>query len=344
MGSNLNIDQEYIQVLRTKSYRNILSKAQDQLGRRGLERLAPSSSSFSLSLHLLEPHQETLLQLLQLSNPHHLLINYFKATFEAGRACELLLQSIHKARANHHIITRVVKLTAKKPTNHKVIFDLLNSFAALKNPFLIIKPHQFKVIHDKHGYLFNRLTKKCKNVRRRAKLTRWCKKMAGLGLVASYSAVLVALLVLALHVVVGAAAAPALIACTVGLVKRRGNMVKGWLKTAFLERLGTQLEVASKGVFVLVNDFDTMGQLVERLQDEIEHTRTIAAMCVRNGKNEIMMEVVQELQNSHSCFLEQLEELEEKIYLCFLDINRSRTLVLQEITVDARTCGTSKRE
>jgi hypothetical protein len=54
-------------------------------------------------------------------------------------------------------------------------------------------------------------------------------------------------------------------------------------------------------------------------------------VCVKNGKREILKEVVREFHANESSFLEQIEELEEHIYLCFLTINRSSRLVFQEI-------------
>lgn len=40
-----------------------------------------------------------------------------------------------------------------------------------------------------------------------------------------------------------------------------------------------------------------------------------------NGKIEVLKEVVREFRVEESWFFEQLEELEEPIYLCFLTIN-----------------------
>lgn len=72
---------------------------------------------------------------------------------------------------------------------------------------------------------------------------------------------------------------------------------------------------------------------MRRLFDEVEHRKALADMCVRNKKPELLKEVVKEFHTHDLCYLEQLEELEQHIYLCFHTINRSRKLVMDEIMV-----------
>ncbi|KAL6995895.1 hypothetical protein U1Q18_006029, partial [Sarracenia purpurea var. burkii] len=337
----LNVNEEYTEALRTKSYKDMLTKVKGhQLGRKRTDGLSSSSSSLPLRLHLsdyLEPRQEALTAMIESSNLHdNLLVDYFDASFEACNTCELLLGSVHQARANQLIIGRVIKLS-KRSNSRTAAFEELASFARLNNPLLIISPGRFRDIHDSHGLLLRKLTMKFKEVRRRAKFIRCCKKIAGFGLMVSYCAIIIALLVLAVHSMAGIFAAPwLLIPFSLGLVKKRIEWVTREMKTSLLDRVGAELEVAARGVFTLINEFDTMSRLVRRLQDEIEHGKAIAEMCVRNGKSQVLMEVVREFRIHEEGFLEQLEELEEHIYLCFLTINRSRTLVMQEIMVIQR--------
>ncbi|PSS31228.1 UPF0496 protein [Actinidia chinensis var. chinensis] len=336
LADKLSVNEEYSEALRTKSYTEMLDKVENQMGRTSIDhhKLASSSNSLPFRVHLsnylLEPRQESLTDTMEGANLHHLLIDYFKTSFEACNTCELLLGSVHQARVNYRIINRVISLSTN-PQSHP-LFEELASFATLNNPLLIISPTQFHDIHDSHGFLLHRLTMKFKRVRRRAKMMRFCKKILRFSLVVSSSVIIIALLVLAVHSVVGIFAIPWL-ACLLGLAKKRIKVIRRGLKASVLERLGSQLEVAAKGLFLLINEFDTMSRLVRRLQDEIEDSKAIADMCVRKGRSEVFMEVVREFQTHQACFLEHLEELEEHIYLCFLTINRSRTLVMQEIMV-----------
>ncbi|XP_059636631.1 UPF0496 protein At1g20180 [Cornus florida] len=344
--NNLNINDEYKKAFRTKSYIEMLNKVEGQLGRRSLNKLLSSSSLVHLSDTLLEPPQETLVDIVAGSNLHHLLIDYFESSLEACHICELLLRSVHQTRSNYQIIRRVIKLTKRlydrrreNPKNDQycdAIFGELSSFASLKNPLSVISIKKFRDVHDRNDFLLQRLTSKRRRVRRRAKMTRGLKKMiVGFGLVVSYSVIAILLLALtAGHGMVGLIAAPAVIGYSLCSLKKKSKMageIGHYFKTSFQERLGEQLEVAKKGVYILMNDFDTMSQLVRRLENEMEHSKEIAHMCVRNGKSEVLKEVVRELEIHEASFVEQLEELEEHLYLCFLTINRSRTLVIQEI-------------
>ncbi|CAK9143840.1 unnamed protein product [Ilex paraguariensis] len=337
-----NVNTEYREALRTKSYIDICCKVQGQLETKTIDKLSSPSSVplyFHLSEFLLEPRQETLIAMLEGSNLHHLFVNYFEASLEACKICESLLLSIHQTRSNYQIIERVLKLTQRVDKSSPVheddiddnchdIFAELASFALIKNPLSTLSPGQLGDIHDRHSLLFHRLTAKCQKIRRRTRLIKCYKKVVGSVLVVAYSALAITLFVLAVHSMVGTIAALGLIACSLGLLKKRR-------KTITPERLelDAQLDVAAKGVYILINDFDTMSRLVRRLYDEIEHSRAMADMCVRNGNNEVLKEVVKDFRNNESRFLEQLEELEEHIYLCFLTINRSRKLLVQEIMV-----------
>lgn len=181
--------------------------------------------------------------------------------------------------------------------------------------------------------LLHRLTSKRKKIQRKIALISVCKKVGGIALVTSHAAILIALLVVSFHSVVGLVAAPSIVGCFVGLfIKRIKNRIKIRSNS---ERLCEQLDAAAKGVFILINDLDTMSRMVKRLNDEVEHRKMVADVCVKNNvgsKCEILKRVMSEYRDQESSFLDQLEELEEHVYLCFLTINKSRRLVMQQIT------------
>ncbi|KAL4650258.1 hypothetical protein ACB092_01G074600 [Castanea dentata] len=215
----------------------------------------------------------------------------------------------------------------------QVIFGKLAAFASMKNPLSVISPEQFRETRDGYVVLLQRLTSKHRKMRRNARFSKIWKKVGGVSLVISHSAILILLLLFAFHSIVGIVAAPALLACSLGLCAKKMKGAWGGLKAKLLGKLGEQIDLAAKGVYILVNDFDTMSRMVKRLHDEVEHRKAVADICVKNGKFEILKEVVRDFHVHESSFLEQLEELEDHIYLCFLTINRSRRLVIQEIMV-----------
>ncbi|XWS24522.1 hypothetical protein CRYUN_Cryun28dG0110200 [Craigia yunnanensis] len=337
-GSNLNgktnVDEEYKEAFRTKSYVEMWSQVHDQLEKTSFDRL-PSSSSIpnyhiNLSEYLLKPRQETLAKIESL-NFDHLLLKYFEAGLEACNLCELLLGSIHKTRVYYQKIRRVIKISKRMQEfsddeQCRVILKELAGFALLKNPLSIISPVQFGEIHETNMDLFRKLTSKSKKIKRQAKFKSISKQIGSLCLVISHTTLVIALLVLAFHSMIGIIAAPGLAACFFSIRKKkksRSSDQQG-LKTSLLD-------ITAKGIYILINDFDTLSRLVWRLHDEIEHRKAIANMCIRNGKIEVMKEVVREFHMHDSSFLGQLKELEEHTKLCFHTINRSRRLVIEEI-------------
>lgn len=334
------MNEEYVEAFRTQSYMEMWEKVHGKLGGRR------SSSSYlpdlyeHLSEYLLEPRQETLEDMLEGMNLHSLLIDFFQASLEASKMCESILQSIHQTRANFQRIKRVIKLSHGSVADFtddqcRAIFRELSAYAVLKNPLSNICPTKFRDIHDNYMVLFRNLTSKHRKIKKKARSQRIWKRVAGVSLVLSHSALLILLLILAFNSAVGILAAPALIACSLGGVSAKKMKVMGYCggghKTRLLEKHGEQIDVAARGVYILINDFDTMSRMIRRLHDEVEHRKAAAAVCVKNRKREILKEVVRELHAHESSFLEQIEELEEHIYLCFLTINRSRRLVFQEI-------------
>lgn len=342
LSTKSSVNEEYLGVFRTKSYVEMWEKFHGQLGRTNTTSRLSSSSSFPLYLdlseYLLEPRQETLEDMIESLNFHHLLVDYFEASLQACNICELLLKGIHQTRTAYKSIRMVIKLSKgsmlgySEEDKNLAILRELNAFALLTNPLSIISPVQFRDIHEQNLVLLHRLTSKHIKIKRITKLKRICKRVGGAGLVISHTALLVALLMFAFHSIIGIAAAPALMACSIGILKKKMETAQGWVKTRLQgEVLGEQLDLAAKGVFILINDFDTMSRMVGRLHDEVEHRKYVAGVCARNGKCELVAEVLKEFDAQHCSFSEQLEELEEHIYLCLLTINRSRGLVIQEI-------------
>lgn len=286
---------------------------------------------------------------MQDSSFHILLVKFFDFSSEACDVCETLLQCIQQIKINHNKIKRVIKIRKRVCNGAKtaecspeklcaLIFQELSRFASLKNPLCcIINEAQFRRVHDANSDLLARLTSKRRRIRRKVRFFRFCKKLGGYSLVISHSAIVVSLLIIALHSILGVLAAPALLGlCSLGLLRKKKakrNMKTKSSKTdTTLEKLGTQIDIAAKGMFILINDLDTLSRLAGRLCDEIEHRKTVAAMCAKSRKIEVLKEALREFNGHEERFSEQLQELEEHLYLCFHTINRSRRLVLAQIT------------
>lgn len=361
LSTKSNVNEEYLNAFRSNSYEEIWDIVQGKLGiisstSTTTTSTGCSSSSLSspfyldLSELLLEPRQETLKSMIDNLNFHRLLVEYFEASLRACNICELLLRSIEQTRSDYQKIKRVIKMSKRvlvndhdyhnNPDHHqehidqysRAIFRELAAIALLKNPLSVISPLQYRDLRDGYMVLLRKLTTKGKKIKRREKLKRLCKKVGGAGLVVTHIALSIALLVFAFHSVFGIVAAP-LVGCSAVYLSNRKKKRATDSPAPQLPGggLGEQLDVAAKGMFILINDFDTTCQMVRRLHDEVEHRKSVAEICVRNRKFELLREVVKEFRDEDSSFMEQLEELEGHIYLCLLTMNRSRRLVIQEI-------------
>lgn len=111
---------------------------------------------------------------------HHLLIEYFHASFEAFKTCQLLHQALHQTRINQAIIVdRVIKpittaLMVDNDDSRGFVYEenpliLLSSFSQLKNPNFSILAHidgQFLVLHKSHFELLQKLACKRNEIRK----------------------------------------------------------------------------------------------------------------------------------------------------------------------------------
>lgn len=327
-----NVNEEYVEALRTKSYVELYNKVQEQLedGKLNDDHKLSSSSSLQLETNLC---QVALSELPESCQFHPLIVNYFDITLEACRICELLLQNVQQTRANYRKIRRAIRLmTIEQDSGHLYsVYRELASFASLNNSFSVVNQVQILDTRQGHDLLLQKLSSQFRRANKRMKFLKSCKKVFGISITIGYTGVMIALLVLVLHSMVCIVAAPGLIACSYKLFKKRSKVDKKEKSSTSLEILIAQLDVAAKGVYILINDFDTMSRLVRRLYDEIEHNRSVADMCARKKNADMLKEAIRNYSINKNCFMEQLKELEEHVFLCFLTINRSRRMVLQQM-------------
>uniref|UniRef100_A0A5K1GUA4 Uncharacterized protein n=1 Tax=Nymphaea colorata TaxID=210225 RepID=A0A5K1GUA4_9MAGN len=192
----------------------------------------------------------------------------------------------------------------------------LSSSTILDNPLSICPPTQFRTIHDLYSSMQKKLTKRKRKITKRVKLIGLVKKLSSAGLILACTAVGV---FLALHGCAGVLAAPLALPgfCTKMVMKLKRLRA---FRTNFLNTLSAQLDAAARAAYILIRDFHTMSRLVIRLHDEIEHNRAVIKICLRNRERHTLQEILRELRLSRGGFVEQLNELEEHVYLCFLTI------------------------
>ncbi|XVF37195.1 hypothetical protein REPUB_Repub19eG0125100 [Reevesia pubescens] len=335
---SLNVNEEYLSALRTKSYVEIFSKAQL------LAINEPSSPSYSFHhkiFQLLEPCQDTIPSILEsailskIPELKTLILNYFDISAEASKICGHLLTKINQIQYNYQFMQRALDSFDEyySPEKVRVIISELNSFTILKNPFSNPNKNDFKIIHDKYSSVLHHLKLKRKQVGRKIKLIKFVHKASGICLTAACGLVVIIAIVIAAHTLAALFIAPAILSFPIKLFKKKKLIsFLPCLKCGILRKVGDQLDVAAKGTYILNRDFDTMSRLVSRLHDEVEHNKAMIQICLERREDKFCLQVVKELKKSNVVFRKQVEELEEHVYLCLVTINRARALVIKEMT------------
>ncbi|KAK1416453.1 hypothetical protein QVD17_32244 [Tagetes erecta] len=327
-----NVSKEYLDVFRTDSYIDICHKVQNHIC------LNNESSSSSCDHYirqfdiLYEPENETMAKLAKTFDMHFLILDFFNAGFESWKICEKLLQAAYQANANYNRLKRVIETAKRVPKSDQEveIHKELVLCSSLLNPLQDFNEENFPKMRDHLKPLLKKLTTNYTRVKRKRKVIICLKKGVGCALVASYGVLAIALLVFAFHGLVGIVTSPGLISCLLGLTNK-AKVARNGLKTGHLKQVGVLLDLAAKGIYTLIKDFDTIGSLAGRLHDEVEFERAVASKCVGNLKSDALEEVMREFRVHESRFIEQLEEFKDHIYLCLLNVNRSRRVIVEEM-------------
>ncbi|KAL5776626.1 hypothetical protein ACOSP7_009552 [Xanthoceras sorbifolium] len=341
---NLNVNEEYVSALRTKSYVDFFSKAQLLVNE------LPSSPSFchqEFSEILLEPDQETIPTILEsaiISNMPQLkglLLNYFDISAEASNICGHLLRKTNQIQYEHQFIQKTLDSIDdyNSPDQHekvKFIISKMNPFSILNNPFSDPNKMDFNRIHDEYTSVLNCLTSNRKKVARKIKIIKYFHKASGVCITAACSLIAITAIVLAAHSLTALLMGPLFFSFPTKCFKKKlFRRFRCLRRSGLLKKVREQLDVAAKGTYILNRDFDTIGRLVARLHDEVEHNKAMMRLCLERSSGEDRFSlhvVVNELKKSSVGFQMQVEELEEHVYLCLVSINRARALLIKEMT------------
>lgn len=331
--SCLNVNEEYLCAVRTKSFADFFCKVQFIFNK-------PSSSSSSANsgsseTGLLNPAQETIAAILQsspaLSAPglKSILSNYFEVSAQASDFCRHLLDTLNRVWSDYAVINRLI---SDDDQLGSAAAELRSRGPILSDPF---SEQDFRQIHERHSSVLHGLKSRRRRVDRQIKLIKYFNRASGVCAAAAGGLVAAAAVAVALHTLAGLLMGPALMFAIPA--KKKIKKIR-FLRYGSLRRVVKQLDAAEKGAYILNRDFDTMGRLVSRLQDEIEHSRVLIEFCLdRSGQaGRHMLKVVKKYEAG---FRKQVEELEEHVFLCLITINRTRALVVDEICSDSAGAG-----
>lgn len=331
----VDLCEEYANAFRTESYDEFWARVLDlTCGNASTHNSLESTAAARLpsyrlfAEHLLHPDQSTVNNILGPTRVHgrfknhNLLVEYFAQTANASLLCGLLLKDIEQTRSSFRPLKAALRSSEVRfPTNTTIKFA---AFASASNPFCswAPSPSQSMLLQTGCNDLLKRL--ELRRDKARTKLRRIGNYKHGLAalLVAVTASMAIAGVVLATHALALFAMAPLIFPARLR-----------WWSARTMRQVSAQLDAAAKGTYILNRDLDTITRLVARLKNELEHAQGMVSFYMEkcDERLESSHEVVRQLRKIDASFCEQLDELEEHLYLCFMTINRARSLVMKEV-------------
>ncbi|XWS50480.1 hypothetical protein CRYUN_Cryun12cG0091000 [Craigia yunnanensis] len=335
--NSVDVREEYAKAFRTESYNQFWTRvvAVSHVGPATCISPMDSTTAARLSSyrlfaeHLLDPDQLSVTRILTLiqnqPTTHALLFDYFSQTANASLLCGLLLKDIDQTRAKYRSFRTSIQALeiAHFSTENQFsgILTRLIKFSNYPNPFTSTAPSssRVRVIQASCCELLKRLESGRDKVRAKLHLISSLQHGSGIFLVALTASLTI---IVASHALALFVAVPGLIAVSLELASTRR-----------LARQSAQLDTATKGTYILNRDLDTISRLVARLNDELEDLSTMVKFWVERGEDGVQAsgEVARQLKKNDANFTQQLDDLEEHLYLCLMTINRARNLVVKEI-------------
>ncbi|KAL0542063.1 hypothetical protein IC582_022152 [Cucumis melo] len=329
-----DVGEEYANAFRTESYIDFwtrvvaLNNGDNLTAQVSLESTtATRLSSYRLFVeHLLDPPQPTIKRMLTAHlGPNScslLLDHYFSHTSNASLLCSRILKHIVHLRLKLRSLDQNKQEFNYDDSHFKQLLVCLVEFSnnSTPNSFVPYCMEQVQIIQNGCSKLLKRLEYSRDKAQDKLKRVRYFQHSSAgflVAITASFTIIVVT------HGIALFVAAPGFLVGAIKLVKKSRKLAK---KVA-------QLNVAAKGTYTLNRDFDTIGRLVARLSHELEHMRVMTKFWLDRGEDKrwAIGELLRQLNQSHENFNQQLDELEEHLYLCFMTINRARNLVVKEI-------------
>ncbi|KAL9831739.1 UPF0496 protein [Arabidopsis thaliana] len=331
-GDDVDVREEYANAFRTESYNHFwtrvvqLSRKKSTVSSSSSPPIESSSTSarlmsYRLFAHnLLDPDPNTITRILDVSrvgrHTRTLLSDYFLETANAFLLCTLLLKNIH------HLRSKYKSLKPKFQSENHNSLALVDQFAEISKWFdpFISSGSRIQLIRSGCLDLLKHLESRRDKTRAKLKLINGLTHSSGLLVLALTTTLIVTI---ASHAFALFIAGPTLLTSRFKPAGLRNKLTK----------TVARLDVAAKGTYILSRDLDTISRLVTRINDEVNHVRAMAEFWVGRGSGRVRgsEEVARELKRCEESFSEELDELEEHIYLCFMTINRARNLLVKEI-------------
>ncbi|CAA0818808.1 UPF0496 protein [Striga hermonthica] len=328
LSPTINLNREYTRALQTNSYSeirrtfdpsaNIPPDQHVETGHAGL-------------YNVLQPSREHVQEALSQIAPgslSRLVTTYFEQSEQTSHLCLHLYHDIQHVRLAYGPVHGLIEHLPFDSGSHSLstsqceaAFEAFVRFDQLENPFLPPDSLNFDVMRSCFLDLRRQLDRRLKKSRSTLNRMRRCSVGSAVCLIVVTVGVAISAVAIGAHALVALVAGPMCppVILPYGVGKKE------------LVHL-SQLDAAAKGAYVLGNDVDTIERLVARLQAAVENDRLLVRLGVERGLDGYsIQEVLKQLGRNRASLVQQLEDLEEHVFLCFAAINRARALLLQEI-------------
>ncbi|KAI3432060.1 uncharacterized protein J3R85_007434 [Psidium guajava] len=333
--ASLDLREEYANAFRTESYNEFWARVlalsdddpppRDPAGSTTAVRL-PSYRLFAE--HLLEPDQPAVIRILDLARirpaQKSLLAEYFSGTAKASFLCGALLKDLDRTRVQYRSLKSALQSLGNSQfgslNQFPSILTRLTEFSNFESPLTSSSSSTTQILSTQVccSMLLSRLESSRDKAKARLKTINKLLQGSATFLIAVTASLTIIVMAHGLAMVV---AAPAIaVAASFEMASSKS-----------LRKVLAQLDVAAKGTYILKRDMDTISRLVARIDDEFEHMRAMVRFWLDRGDDKIQVDRKATLSENECNFREQLDELEEHLYLCFMTINRSRNLVVREL-------------
>ncbi|KAF6157795.1 hypothetical protein GIB67_038263 [Kingdonia uniflora] len=319
LSPTVNLSREYTLAVQTHSYDEIWSKIHFHD--------TNTASTSHLVAEVLHPNRQLVTEALRDSKPNSLtsLVSaYFDNSEETSRLCSLLLRSINNARLLYRHIHDI--LDVLPVDSHLIesqcdrVIDIFVHFDVSHNPFPHPESDNFNQMRECFVELKHQLNTHLSKARRRALLHNRATMGSAVCLIGTTLTLALSAVAIATHALVTLVAGSifAFVPCSLCPLRHLDHVA--------------ELDAAAKGTYVLNNDLDTIDRLVARLHAAVESDKVLIQLGLERGRDRYLIQgVLKQLRKNRLNFDHQLQDLEEHVCLCFATINRTRSLLLQEI-------------
>lgn len=301
----LNVSHEYRAAVGTESYDEFRSKLHGVIAHSHEENWETSDNCqprySRFVAELLSPDQESVNAILQqtifVTRPEFgkMVSGYFSNGENVYSICSRLLDSIERARDSYSKIRNILELAPTGGDFSEEQFHWtvkeFHLFMEFENPFSHPDSEALQSIRDCFQHLFQQFELYGDQIHRKLKLINTFNK-----------------------------------AFSLCLQKVQCESI------ILLRKRSAQLDVATKGTYILTKHLDTMIRLVPRLYNEVDNNKVLIGFCLQREDNRyFIQEVVKQLSKNYFSFAKTLDEIEDYVYLCLININRTRKQLVQEI-------------